>query len=275
MMKKIKRINQTQAVREFFRISSFLFTFFVPFIFGVFLSLSISCSSSKKFNLKSAEGVFNYAKKLEKSGDYEQALMQYGNVKNKHPYSQYALKAELKIADIYYNEKKYLEAEGAYRVFKELHPKHPRIDYVTFRLGLSHLNQAPSGVDRDLSSVEKAIPYFNEVIDSYKKSPFFEKSKKKKEICLKKKSGKEYYIAKFYFKKKMYDNALRRFEKLLRIYPRIGKSPKVLYETFLSSYFLKNENKSQIYYKDLIESYPHSKEAKKAKRKFKQFKHGS
>lgn len=228
-----------------------------------------SCSSaSKRFQLKTPEGRFKYAEHLEKNRDYEQAIMEYQKVKNNHPYSSFSKKAELKIADIYYKKGSFSEAEVAYTLFRDLYPEHPRVDYVIFRLGMSHFKQAPHSFDRDLSSVTKALPYFDQIISFYKKSTFFKKAKEQKKKSLQLLSGKEEYIAQFYFKRKIYSSSLKRYEKLFHLYPELGRNPKSLFQALFSAYQLKEKDKFRVYYKELQNSYPQSKEAKKARRQF-------
>ena len=229
----------------------------------------VSCTfPSKKFQLETAGGRFQYAKFLEGKLDYEQALIEYNKVKNNHSYSPYSRKAALKIADVHYKSKDFVEAEVAYQFFKELYPEHPRVDYVIFRLGMSHFKQAPKSVDRDLSSLHQAIKYFEQLLSSYKKSAVFKKAEAKRNESLRRLSGKEEYIARFYFKKKFYDSALRRYEKLFETYPKFGKKPKTLFYAFLSAYYVKKKALLKKHYGELQSLYPQSKEAKKAKRQF-------
>ncbi|MCB0364295.1 MAG: outer membrane protein assembly factor BamD [Bdellovibrionaceae bacterium] len=229
------------------------------------LALVSSCSTSEKIDANTAEGSFEYAQRFEKDERYEEAIAQYMDVKNKHPYSKLALEAELRVADIHYKRESYIESQSAYQIFKDFHPRHPKIDYVTFRLAMSYYNQLPETIDRDLSLAGKAILYFNEVIQSFPRSEFVTKANEHKTACLKKLANKELYIADFYFSRDQFDSALGRFEDLLAEYPNLGYEPRALYGAAFSSFKLKDLPKARSLYDRLISQHPDSSEAKKLK----------
>src|ERR1041385_5795724 len=116
-------------------------------VFRVALSALVlvlwGCSSGPKLDSNTAEGSFALGEKYEKDERFEDAIAQFSNVKNKYPYSTLATASELKIADIHFKREDYAEAQASYQTFKELHPSHPKIDYVTYQLGMSYFHQLP------------------------------------------------------------------------------------------------------------------------------------
>lgn len=222
------------------------------------------CSSGEKYDTSTAEGAFQRAEHFEKSRRFDEAIMYFNQVKNQHPYSRLATEAELRVADIYFNRQSYVEAQSAYQVFKELHPRHPRIDYVTYRLGMSFFNQLPSTIDRDLSLAHRALIYFEEVLHSYPTSEYAPKAAESRQEALRMLAEKELYIANFYFVRKRYDSALRRFEGLIQSYPGIGLDEKALLGATLSAHKTQELDKAKKYYSQLVGSFPSSDEAKRA-----------
>ena len=187
----------------------------------------IACTTDEKKS-DTPEGAYALAQEYEKDDRFEEAIRRYNEVKNKFPYSKYATMAELAVADTYYKQESFPEAQVAYQNFKELHPKHPQVDYVTYKLAMSYFEQLPGTVDRDLTLSNSAILYFDEVLHQYPNSTHLQEAKDKRAECLKKLAGKEEYIADFYFKKEMYDSALNRYEGLVRTYPGLGLDAKAL-----------------------------------------------
>lgn len=187
----------------------------------VLLGTLISCASEEK-NSDTPEGAYAIAEEFAKDDRYEEAIRRFNDVKNKHPYSKYATMAELAIADTYFKQESYPEAQVSYQTFKELHPKHPQIDYVTYRLGLSFYEQLPETEDRDLSLAQSSIIYFDEVLTLYPNSNYAKEAQEKKTAVLTKLGAKEMYIADFYFKRKAYASALSRYEGLLKAYSGLG-----------------------------------------------------
>jgi outer membrane protein assembly factor BamD len=136
---------------------------------------------------------------------------------------------------------------------------------VTYRLGLSFFNQLPSTIDRDLSVADRAILYFDEVINSYSASPYVKEAQEYKTKALKMLAEKEYYIGHFYFIRDKYESALGRFEGLLARYPGLGQDAKALYGAAVSAFKTKDLGKAKTFYQRLVTEYKDSEEAKKAR----------
>lgn len=234
-------------------------------LIGFVLSLG-ACSSTEEVDTNTAEGAYKLGEKFEKDERYEEAIAQFNTVKNKHPYSKLATEAELKVAEINFKREEYVEAQNNYQVFKEMHPAHPKIDYVTYRLGLSFFNQLPTTIDRDLAVAERAILYFDEVVQSFPQSSHVKDAREHKTKALKMLAEKEWYVGHFYFIRDQYDSALTRFEGLLERYPSLGFDAKALYGAAVSAFKIKDLGKAKGHYQRLITQFKSSSEAEKARR---------
>ncbi|MCB0422896.1 MAG: outer membrane protein assembly factor BamD [Bdellovibrionales bacterium] len=226
----------------------------------------VHCAETEVVDVNSAQGAFQRGERLAKSERFEEAIAYFQQVKNKFPYSKYAVASELKIANIQFDRERFIEAETDYRLFKEFHPTHPEIDFVTFRLGLSYFNQLPSTIDRDLSIAHKAILYFDEVINSFSESKHVTEAKRYKQEALRKLADKEQYIADFYFIRKKYDSALGRYVDLLQKYPNVGLNKQALYGATISAYRDKNFAAARKYFQKLASTFPDSSERTKAEK---------
>lgn len=243
---------------------------FIPFLFASFLVFSglVACSTVDK-NSDSPEGAYSIAEEFDKDERYEEAIRRYTEVKNKFPYSNFATKSELAIADVYYKQESYPEAQVSYQAFRELHPKHPQIDYVNFRIGMSYYNQLPTSLDRDLTVAQEVISSFDEVMKRFPNSQYVNEAADKKLETLKMLAGKEEYIASFYFKRTMYDSALPRYEGLISKYPKLGYDEKALYGAAVSANKIGDSFKAKKYLTELVSKFPKSSEAKDAQKEIK------
>ncbi len=228
-----------------------------PFLAALFLVFA-ACSSTDTVDPNSAEGLFNRGVELEKNERYEEAVERFKEVRNKFPYSKVTTDAELKIADCYFKQESFPEAQVAYQSFKDLHPKHTTIDYVTFQLAMSYYNQLPPTTDRDLTISQKAITYFDEVITSFPNSKYFKEAKDKKQDVRSKLAAKEEYIADFYFKRQKFESALGRYENLLEEFPNLGFDEKALFRAAFSAHKIGQLDKSNKYFSKLKEKHPSS-----------------
>lgn len=221
-----------------------------------------SCSSTVK-DTNTPEGAFQAGEEYEKDELYEEALQKFSEVKNKFPYSRYASEAELHIADVHYKRENWIDAQNAYQLFKDLHPKHAKIAYVTHRLAMSYFNQLPSTIDRDLTVADKAISFFDDVIKNYDKSEFVEEAKSKRAEARKMQAEKVLYIAEFYYIRDIFDSALLRYEKLLNDFSKEGFAPKALLGAGISAFEIGERAKGEQYLKQLVKNFSGTPESAK------------
>lgn len=227
--------------------------------------IQVGCSTTEH-DQNTAEGLFASAQEFEKNDRFEIAAQKYNEVRNKFPYSSLALKAELAVADVHFKQEDYAAAQVSYQSFRELHPTHAQIDFVTFRIGLSYYNQLPETVDRDLSLALDAIHTFDDVIQKYPKSEYVAEAIEKKNDSLKKLAGKEDYIGDFYFKRGLYESALPRYEGLFEKYPGQGFDEKALARAAISAHKTLKQDKAVKYLAILKSKFPSSDEYEAARK---------
>lgn len=235
-------------------------------LFAILMCLHLGCSTTQIADPNSAEGMFKVAEELEKDDRFEEAITKFNELRNKHPYSRYSTEAELRVADIHYKREAFIESATAYQLFKDFHPKHPRSDYVTYRLAMSYYSQLPSTTDRDLSPAQKAIQFFKEVEFSYSTSEYVKDALEKKASCLKMLAEKEMYIANFYYIRDTYDSALKRYEALLAKYPNKGFDDEALYKAGISAFEIGEAEVGKKHINELLNTHPNSSYASSGRR---------
>lgn len=156
-----------------------------------------------------------------RDGKYEKAIESFEKIKDWYPFSKYAMLAELKIADAYFQLKQYEDAVFAYEDFERLHPRNEAIPYVVYQIGLCHYNRMDT-VDRDQTSTKKALDTFGRLIKQFPEDPYTIAAEDHIKKCLKTLSGHEFYVGYYYFKTKHYKAALQRFKAVLKYYPDVG-----------------------------------------------------
>ena len=102
--------------------------------------------------------------------DYSEAIELFQSVIDNYPYSEFAVRAELRIADAYFEDRRYDEALSYYRDFAELHPQNPKVPYTVLRSALCHYNQV-SSVERDQTATRAALLELEKLIRTYPYSP--------------------------------------------------------------------------------------------------------
>jgi outer membrane protein assembly factor BamD len=235
------------------------------FIF-IFSSALFGCASEDKKG-DTPEEAFKIAKEYEDDDRYQIALQRYLDVKNKFPYSSFATLAELAIADVHYKNEDYPEAQVSYQNFREFHPKHPKVDYVIFRTGLSYYMQLPDSIDRDLTLANDAIYNFNELIKKYPTSSYVAEAEDYRRKALVMLNEKELYVADFYYMQEYFDSALSRYESAYKKFTGVGLEPRALAGAIKCAAQLDNKEKQKTYTEILTQKFSDSSEAKEIKQK--------
>lgn len=203
-------------------------------VLAVFLFVSSGCGTNLKefyfgdlFGKKSTtdkaaeqlayDGMQNMQKK--KYGD---AVKDFQKLKERYPYSKYAVLAELKLGDAYFYDGKYDEAALAYEEFVRLHPRNEVVPYVLYQYGMCHFLSF-SAIDRDPSETDKAVEAFRRVIQNYPGSEYARRAQKQLFECEKRIVAHDYEVGKFYYRLDKYPSAKVRLERILKEYPAATK----------------------------------------------------
>jgi outer membrane protein assembly factor BamD len=178
----------------------------------------LACATERPSGKTEAEVLYKEAKQYMKDGHYLAATERLNLIRSKYPYSFYATHAELLYADILFEQDNYMEAGAAYLLFRNIHPKHEKLGYVTFRIAESFYRQLPGSYDRDLTPAHEAIKYYNELLNSFSDTEYVKEAQKRIDECKKLVWRKERYIADFYYKTGVFDSARFRYLDILKTY---------------------------------------------------------
>jgi outer membrane protein assembly factor BamD len=157
--------------------------------------------------------------------DYADAATLYQQLKDQYPQSPYAPVAQLRLGDAYYLNSKYVEAYGAYDSFVGRNPLNEAVPYALYQKGMCWF-QRVNGIDRDQTPTTNAINDFVYLIEVYPDSPYSNMARARVEEAMNSLAGHEFYVGEYYFKRKEYAAAMRRFRGLVKAYPDSGYHPR-------------------------------------------------
>ncbi len=157
-----------------------------------------------------------------KDEDYSDALEAFQQLKERYPYSKYAMLAELKLGDARFHNKEYAEAAMAYEEFARLHPRNEVVPYVLYQIGMCHF-LGFSTIDRDQEETRAALDSFQRLIQTFPESEYARRGKKQAFECQKRLVAHEYYVGRFYFRREAYKSSKERLEKIAAAYPEAVK----------------------------------------------------
>lgn len=209
------------------------------FLLALTLGLGACATADEKPVSYSMTAKQNYDKGVAelKDQNFQEATRYFSFVKQKFPFSKYAVLAELALADAQFERGNYQEAIDAYKTFLRLHPTHERVDdgYVAFKIGECYVREMPDdffllppAYEKDQSAVRDALRELNDFLDKYPESPHVAKGKEYRREVLRRLIEHEVYVARFYLDQKQPKAAVLRLEGALRRYPDSGREAELL-----------------------------------------------
>jgi len=227
-------------------------TFPMKKILTIFLLLLAACAKEPPFDpvekFKDAENKMQKFK-------YDEARKAYQEIQEKAPDRSYDADIMLRIADTYYGEEKYAEAQVEYRAFINFHPVHRDASYAQYQVGMCSYQEITT-IDRDPALTRTALKEFQALLTKYPGSPYEEEATKYITICRDKLAEYELYVGRFYHKKGSYLAAVGRLEKLLKDYPGSTAEKDALYYAGLSYQELGEKAKAISNFETLAAKYP-------------------
>ena len=137
--------------------------------------------------------VFEAGNEAMREKNYRQAAVYFTRIKEEHPFSPYAIRAELALADAHFLDEEYWMAAESYRDFETLHPRNEAIPYVLYQLGMS-LKKTYTSIDRSATEVKEAIEYFNRLQQEYPDTEYGRKAPEQIAECRKTLAQREIFI---------------------------------------------------------------------------------
>lgn len=138
------------------------------------------------------------ANKQLKRGNYTKALETLQRVRNYYRDDPASIRAQLAIADLHFKKRDFEQARYAYEEFRDLHPRHPDLDYVTWRIGLSVYKRASKFAGRDQAATRSAVTVWSGFAQRYPESEHIDDVAKLYEKGRARLANKELYVARFY-----------------------------------------------------------------------------
>lgn len=237
-------------------------------VFLVF-PLIVGCATSGsvvKSAQESAREEFEEGLRSLKDGYYQEALDKFNQVKSKYPFSKYAVEAELKIGDTYFEDEKYLDAAEAYLEFIKLHPTNPLVDYAAFRVGVAYFRDAPSdwfflppAYEKDQRSNLKARDAFIDFLSRYKDSKYEREVRDYLDKVNRRLVEHDIYVARFYLKRKKYEACEHRMRSVIDKYGLNDGMDEALYLLGYSLYFQKRDKEYEAVLTEMSSRFPKSK----------------
>ncbi len=172
--------------------------------------------------------LYNDALNTVLSGDAELAAPKFEEVERQHPYSTWAVKAQVMAAWSFYEANDYAQAEASLDRFIQLYPADSLTEYAYYLKALVYYEQIVD-VERDADMTRKALFAFEDLLRRHPTGPYSRDAQLKAELARSHLAGKEMAVGRFYLNQGFYAAALTRFAHVIRDYERTNQVPEALY----------------------------------------------
>jgi outer membrane protein assembly factor BamD len=217
----------------------------------------------------------NYDKGIEaaKEENFPDAVRYLSFVKQKFPFSRYAVLAELSLADVQFQRGSYQEAIDSYKTFARLHPTHEKVEdgYVAYKIAECYVEDMPTdwalvppAYEKDQSAVRDAHRELSDFIDKYPDSTYIKDAKKLHQQVMGRLIEHEVYVARFYLDGGHPKAAILRIEAALRQYPDSGREAELLLVLGQTHLELGNARRARQTFERVVKDFGAGLEAKRA-----------
>ncbi len=241
---------------------------FLSQMLAVLLVAGSGCASGPETRTKvsyraSAKENFIKGKKAFDDEDYLEAIEYFKFVKNKFHYSAYATASDLLLADCHFERERYIEAADAYVNFIKLHPRHEKVGYATFRIGVSFFKRmpddwwfAPPAYELDQKETGRAVRELERFLAQFPDDENIPEARKLLALCKRRMAERVQYAMNFYRDEERHRGALWRADQLLKSYPGTGFDEEALLVKAESLFELGESEAARSALNELLQRFP-------------------
>jgi outer membrane protein assembly factor BamD len=222
----------------------------------------------------SKEALFQKGKTLIEKKKWEQGRKYLSYVFETYPNDAVGRDALLLVADSYVKQggaAAYTEARYRYRDYLNRYPDAPRRDYARYQFAYCS-DKEHGKPDRDQSPTREAIQQYQSLIREYPDSPFAGAARERMRQLVDSLAEHEFAVGYFYMRKGSLGSAMGRFSGLEERYPDFAGRDKLFYYEGKTLTRLGREDEAARYYSRILEEYPKSDYAKRARDRLKKLK---
>jgi len=181
-----------------------------------------------------ARSAYEEAMRSYRSKAWEDARALFGEVRKLFPYSRYATLAELRIADISFEEGKYPDAVSGYREFIQNHRMDRDVEYARYRIAKALFRDIddtvllPPQEERDQGTSLEAYRELGAFLRDNPRSRYAADVRKMHDAVMGRLMRHELYVARFYLNQDNFPATVARIDHALKLFPGSSLEPEAL-----------------------------------------------
>ncbi len=215
------------------------------------------CGSANPYQGMTDEQLFTLARQKYEDHDWDDAIHALDRFFVSFGASDYAPDARLLLADSYFGKEDYLTARSEYQRFIDRYPGDD--DAPKAALGMCKALSSLSPVAaRDQEYTNEAISTCRNVVTDYAGTPQAQEAGTLANDMRVKLAEKEFLNADFYFRRKLYDSAIKYYEFVVQLYPETEFAPRALLGLYQANKAIGYDDLAEDARTKLLDQYPDS-----------------
>lgn len=181
-----------------------------------------------------ARAAYNEALTSFKNKDWDDARALFGEIKKLFPYTRYARLAELRLADIDFEQEKFSESTTSYREFVQNHKADPEVEYARYKISKSLFRDIddtiflPPQEERDQATAFEAYKEIRSYLRDYPHTRYEKEERYMYEVVVGRLVRHELYVARYYLREDNFPAAVARVDYAVKTYPGSNLEPEAL-----------------------------------------------
>lgn len=174
------------------------------------------------------ESIYNAGVDAMQAEQFARAAALFDLIEREHPYSSWAVNAQLMAAYAEYQRNRYTEAIGALERFIQLNPAHQHVAYAYYLRALSYYEQI-ADVRRDQQGTVNAMSALQDVVNRFPDTAYARDARLKIDLARDHLAGKEMEIGRWYQGQRLYTAAIGRFRRVIEQFQTTNYVPEALH----------------------------------------------
>lgn len=181
-----------------------------------------------------ARAGYNEALKSFRAKEWDDAKALFGEIKKLFPYTRYARLAELRLADLDFEQEKFSESITGYREFVQNHKNDPDIEYARYRITRALFRDIddtiflPPQEERDQATAFEAYKEIRSYLRDYPKTRYQKEEQYMHEVVVGRLVRHELFVARYYLRADNFPAAVARVDHAVKAYAGSNLEPEAL-----------------------------------------------
>jgi outer membrane protein assembly factor BamD len=188
-----------------------------------------ACAATDKDDYveRPAEEIYNSGLKQLNKENYASAAKEFDEVDRQHPYSEWAIRAQLMAAYSYYEGLNYTDAIKALENFIQQNPGYKDVAYAYYLRALCYYEQIVD-ITRDQETTHHALEALQDVVTRFPNTEYAQDAQLKIDLANGHLAGREMDIGRYYQRHRMWEAAINRYKAVIDHYQTTGQTPEAM-----------------------------------------------